>query len=466
MRIRKLIGTAILFLIPGCALVGPCYKPPCIKIPCTYEQSPEEKTVGALNCWWHQFDDHQLNHLIDVAVENNYTLRAAVEKIQEMRWNYNIKTAELLPQIDGFGFILRNRYSKDIPLFNTSAQNPTNLLGLGVATLWELDLWGRLRRAQSAALAEYRAQIETARDVYIILLADVAELYIAARSLEIQIGIRQQQYELDQEIMTLTRDLSCSGLSNDIPPEIQTQNLLQTQEYICVLEKMLAQTCYSLAVLLGKNPESFCLEAGSGKVPLSNGCLKTGIPSELLRRRPDIRAAEEKLIAANERIGESIGEFFPKFSLLGAISSLSSTFSGWFSGSSLSWTIGPAFSWPIITFGRISYDVKAKKSAHWQALYVYCQAVIEALADVEKSLVGYFTAQQTLELSTKRLQSIKTQANLVATQFNAGLVDRLHYAYIQKQQLEVLIETIDHQKEVSSALVRVYRSLGGGWDCD
>ncbi len=201
-------------------------------------------------------------------------------------------------------------------------------------------------------------------------------------------------------------------------------------------------------------------------MPRWAGQLKTGIPSELLRRRPDIVQAEQQLIAANERIGEAIGDFFPKFSLLGAVSSLSSTFSAWFTGSSLSWTIGPAFSWPLITFGRISYNVKAKKSVHKQALYAYAQSVIEAFADVENALVTYFTQQQTLALSEKKLASLDKELHLVRMRFESGLVDKLQYLYIEKQRLNTFLETVDNQKELSIALVRVYKSLGGGWNCD
>lgn len=456
----------LLFLLPGCGTVGPCYQRPHVKVPCSFKNSDESKAIGQLACWWRQFDDCVLDDLIEQAVAQNYNLKIALEKIQELRWEYNIKTAELLPEIDGFGFIFRNRYSKDIPLFANTTQNPTNLLGLGVATLWELDVWGRLRKAQSAALADYRAQIENARDVYIMLIADVAELYISARALEIQIDIRKKQVTLDQEILELTKDLFCAGLLDAIPTEIQVQNLLDSQNYIALLEKMRAITYHNLAVLLGLNAQDFCVPPGSGFVPLWSGQLKTGIPSELLRRRPDIRQAEQKLIAANERIGQAIGDFFPKFSLLGAVSSLSSTFTAWFTGSSLSWTIGPAFSWPLITFGRISYNVKAKKSAHKQALYAYAQSIVQAFADVENALVTYFTQQQTLSLSQKKLASIDNELHLVRVRFESGLIDRLQYLYLEKQRLNTLLETIDNQKEVSSALVRVYKSLGGGWNCD
>lgn len=466
MKIKQAMLLAYVMLIPGCATVGPHYHRPYLKVPCRFDHSDETTRVGDLCNWWQAFNDTGLDCLIAQAVNHNYSLRAAFEKIQELRWNYNIKTAELLPEIDAFGFILRNRYSTDIPFFTNTTQNPGNLLGLGVATLWELDVWGRLRKAQSAALADYRAQIEATRDVYIMLLADVAELYISLRALEIKIEIRKKQVAIDKELLALSQDLFHAGLFNAIPPEIQLQSLLESENYILVLEKMAVQTQNSLAALMSENIADFCLPAGSGIVPLSNGMLKTGIPSELLRRRPDIREAEQKLIAANEHIGQAIGDFFPKFSLVGLVSSLSSTFKAWFSGSSLAWAIGPAFSWPLITFGRITFEVRSKKAVYRQALYTYAQTVIEAFSDVENNLVNYFTQAQTLALSEKKLASIEKERALTECRFRAGLIDRLQYLYVEKQTLAIKLETIENQKELSTALVRVYKALGGGWNCD
>ncbi len=460
---------AIIMFLQGCSGIGPQYKKPVIRMPERFTQAHDTEPQVDLITWWKFFNDPCLDQLIEKAVAQNYDLRTAIEKIEEMRCEYNIKTADLLPEIDSFGLILRNRASTDISLFANSLQNPSNILGLGLATAWELDVWGRLRKARSAAYADYQAQIESSRDVYIMLLADVAQLYISARSLEIKITTRERQLAIDTDILALTEDLFQSGLGNDIPCLIQEQQLDDSANYIVVLKKMLAQTNQSLAVLLGENPEGFSLpprQAGEGNIPIGSQELKAGLPSELLRRRPDIRQAEQELIAANERIGESIGNFFPKFSLLGLVSGLSSCFCTWFDGNSLSWTIGPAFSWPLITFGRISYDVKAKESSRRQALYRYCQTVLNAFRDVENALVGYFSQQETVVLSERKLQSINRELSLIKSQFQAGLTNRIEYLLIEKSKLGVLLEAIDNQTELSKSLVMVYKSLGGGWDYD
>jgi NodT family efflux transporter outer membrane factor (OMF) lipoprotein len=455
---------ALLTLMPGCARLCHRSQKPEIQIPAQFSETQESSRSGEITNWWKSFDDPLLDELIERAVRQNYDLKVAIEKIEETRALYRIKTAELLPEIDGFGIITRNRYSKEIPFFAPLLVNPANFEGLGLTTSWELDLFGRLRSARNAAYADYQAQIEHMRDVYIILVSDVAQYYIQARATEQKIKISEKQLALDKEVLTLAQDLFQGGLLDDRPSEVQQQQLQESSNNLTTLKKILHQTYHSLAVLVGEAPEGFKLASGDGRVPMAHAQLRAGLPSELLRRRPDIRQAEQNLIATDERIKESIAGFFPKFSLLGFVASLSTRFCTWFNGNSLAWTIGPAFSWPIITFGRITYDVKAKKSAHRQALSTYSQTLLKAFADVENALVNYFTQQERLALYEKKLQAALKEAALFETRFKAGLADRSQYLLSEKSRLEVLSQLTDTQRELSAALVTAYKALGGGWE--
>lgn len=451
-------------MFPGCFQFGKSCKKPVLPVPETFENYQEAEPQADIIEWWKFFNDPILQNLIEQAVANNYDLRIAIEKIEEVRCIFCIRQADLLPIVSGFGFTFRAGLPKDIPLFANLTPNPTNILGLGINASWEIDIFGRLRSERNAAFADLRAQIEIMRDVYIMLVAQVAQLYVQARALEKKIKINEQGLDIDRKISTLLRVLFNAGLLDKTPINAQDQLIEDSSNRLILFQRMLQQTYHGLAVLLGQMPECFTLEPGNGQVPMAHNTLRPGLPSQLLRRRPDIRQAEQRLIASNERIREAIADYFPRFSLIGVVGSFSSLYSTWFDGNSLLWLVGPAFSWPLITFGRITYNVKAKKSIHRQALSAYCETVIRAFADVENALVNYFTQEEQLANVEKKYHSAAEGSHLLRDRFTAGLADQNQYMFTERNQLEVLLQVTDAQQGLSSALISVYKSLGGGWE--
>lgn len=470
---------ALLLFLTSC-MVGPIYKRPAVKIPAQYTNQ-KYSGVAELAQWWRFFQDPYLERLIEKAIAQNYDLRIAIEKIQQTRDEYEIKVADLFPELDGVGLVTRNRFSYNVIqalaaqnlaqttqnnqsiVFSNAVQNPYSFFDLGFDASWELDVWGKLRHARNAAYDQYQAQIWAMRDVYIMLLSEVVKTYIDSRAFQKKIDLTNQLVEIDTKLLALTKDRFQSGIASDIPDEQQLQIIEQEKSQLILLDMELTQTIIKLAILLSENPEDFSLKDGQHEVPKSQYTLTSGLPSDLLRRRPDIRQAERLLAAATENVGVAVSEWFPSFTLLGSLGVETFCANNWFSNCSLAWSIGPSMLWRLITFGRIKYNVMAKESIQRQALLKYAESVVTALGDVEYWLVAYFKQQESLELLVRKLAAAKRERDLIKELFTSGLESEIQFLTAQKNYLSVELQITDSRQAVSIALVSVYKALGGGW---
>lgn len=459
-----------LFILPGC-MVGPDYVRPRICVPSSFEQVSTEAQQEAVNlaCWWTMFNDDCLADLIKRAALNNYDFRIALARIEELGAYYQINRAKLFPEADAAMRVNREHYSLQLAQneFLLPNQRTLDFLRCAVEVLWEIDLWGRLRRSYSAAFAEFEASIEDARGVYIMLVSDVATAYLDLRTLEKNMNLLKQRIEVDTKILALQKERSGSGIDSDILLQQAIIQLEESKSQLPLLEILYVQTQKGLAVLLGELPEAFEWGAQDERyrahVPQACLPLRTGLSSELLRRRPDIRAAERLLAASTERIGEAIADFFPRFPLLCSVATESSRPSTWFSGGSLNWFVGVDTRWPLLNFGRVSYNVQAKKAIQKQAFLAYGQSVVRAFADVEKALVEYFKEQEREVYLSKRLAASCKERDLAKELFDAGLSDQSKYLLAEKTRIDIERLLTDAQRGVSRALVTVYKALGGGW---
>lgn len=462
MKIAKNMQFLWLFFLPGCVL-GPKYKTPCVKIPNKYLESKKNNPSAEIGKWWSFFNDSYLNELIEKAIENNYDLKIACEKIIETRALYQIQGSKLFPEIDLNAEINRTKYSNKLFLFNRLPKNPISYYRVGFDSIWELDFWGKLRRAKEAAYDEYLAQIETMHDVYIILLSDVAKTYIDICSLKYKIKLLKEQIKVNTQLLDLSKDRFKSGLVSEIQNLEQLAELDQFKSQLLNLETNLKQAIYQLAVLVGENPEDFNLEKDRKSIPISNKQLQIGLPSQLLRRRPDIRRAENLLAQATENVGVAMAEFFPSFTLLSSAGSETNKGTQLFSVGSSSWKIGPIMNWPIITFGRIRSNLKAKRSIARQALLNYEKTVIQAFKDVESSLKAYFNEKERNKLLAQKLSAVSKERDYVKSLYNSGLNSQTDYLNAEKNRINIEIEFTDSQNALSSDLISVYKSLGGDW---
>jgi NodT family efflux transporter outer membrane factor (OMF) lipoprotein len=445
-------------------MIGPHYKKPNVKLPNNYTEQQQASVRADLAQWWKFFGDHYLDELIQKAIENNYDLRIACEKIEEARAFYRIQNAKLYPEVNAVGDVHRTGYSKNYNQYAALIPKTNNYFQLGFDASWELDFWGKLRRARSAAYDNFQAQIEDMHDVYIILLSDVAKAYVDSRTLQKKIDLLNQQIAIDTELLALRDDRFTSGVDSQIPDVDQQAILDESKKKVITLQIELEQTINRIAVLLGLNPEDFIFAHGKHHVPMSHKIPAVGLPSELLQRRPDIRRAERLLAAATETFGYANTAWFPSFSLLGGAVFEANNTKRWLSNNSISWTIGPTLNWPIITFGRIKFDVQEKRSVQRQALLAYAQSVVTALADVENWLIAYFKSSDQVAILTDKLSAATTQRDLYATRFEGGLANKMDVLNAEKNRLDIERELTDAQQSVSISLISLYKALGGGWE--
>lgn len=461
-----------LLLVAGCS-VGPRYKQPCVNLPEKFATQSNDKSVEQLTQWWKFFEDPCLDTLIEKALTSNYDLKIAIERIEETRATYQIERAKLFPQIDATGAINRQEISRDL-IQNSIAstlKNRFNYFQAGFDALWELDFWGKQRHARDAAYADYEAQIESMRDVRIILISDVARAYTRIRSLQKQLALLTHKVTIDTRLLMLTRDRLHSGVDSALPDLEQIAALESSKNQIILTQTSYKQIVNSLATLLGENPEDWSLSA-QGKcvvddtqyqIPQTKKILEAGLPSELLKRRPDIRQAERLYAAAVERVGQAVADEFPNFSLIGSVATEANKSHDWFSTGSLSWLLGPALRWPLITFGRIRFNIEAKESIQRQALLAYAQAVIKALEDVENALVAYFQEQERVRVLTSKLCAATVERDLIAGKYTSGLSSELDFLFAEKNRLDIALELTVAQESASTATIAVYKALGGGW---
>ncbi len=461
----------LLFLtLPGC-MVGPRYVRPKVCLPHSFDQIGKEaqKEAMDLTCWWTVFSDECLTELVKRATCNNYDFRIALTRIEELEAYYQINHAKLFPEADGALRVNREHYSAQLAQneFLLPNQFTLDFLRCAVTVLWEIDVWGRLRRAYSAAYAEYEASVEDARGVYVILVSDVAAAYINLRTLEKNIQLLKEYITIDTALLDLQNVRFASGIDSNILVQQTFSQLEESKSQLPLLEMLYAQTKQGLALVLGELPEGFVWgeqdERYTGRVPQASLPLKTGLPSELLRRRPDIRAAERLLAASTERIGEAIADFFPRFPLICTVGTESSYPRTWFSAGSLNWLVDFTTRWPLVNFGRVTYNIQAKTAIQRQALLAYCQSVVAACTDVEQALVAHCKEQERVAYLENRLSAVRKERDLTKDLFKAGLVDQSQYLLAEKTRIEIERLLTDAQRGVSISLVTVYKALGGGW---
>jgi multidrug efflux system outer membrane protein len=413
--------------------------------------------------WWEQFEDPTLNKLINYALDCNYGLLVALEKIEEARALYRFKERQLFPQVDAVGEARRTRFSQATQQTSFLTDNRLSSFNLGLDAFWEIDIWGRLRHARNAQLYAFQAQVEQMYDVVIMLIAEVARTYVRLCTLNKKLDLTHNKEQIEQRLVILQKDLYISGLTSNIIVAEQEQILATTRNSLEQLKIAHAQTYHQLAVLLGLNPEQFRIKNPRNNVPLSDYPINTGIPSDLLRRRPDIRQAERLIISANESVRSAMAEWFPQFTLFGGADTRVNQANNLFRNNSFGWFIGPSFSWPILDFGRIAANIDVQKSIKKQNILQYKQTIISALKDVEDFLIAYCHTKEQRALLDEKYAYACEQETLINTKYTAGLVNELNYLNAQRNSITVALQVTDIQQIYSNSLIGLYKALGGGW---
>jgi NodT family efflux transporter outer membrane factor (OMF) lipoprotein len=495
-RSKAHIVAACLFAITiaGCT-VGPEYKRPESKAPDHFGEVAATKTVDVAR-WWTTFKDPTLNSLIDRAVAANLDLRLATARIRESRAQRGVVGADLWPDVNLGGSYNHSRGSENAFSFDSGSLGNGNgnggggnggggtgnpgvgnfaapgqeqdLYQVGFDANWELDVFGRVRRSIEAAEADTAAAIEDRRDTLVTLLAEVARNYVELRSFQRRLVIAKDNLKSQQDTLDLTRAKFRAQIISELDVTRSEAQVASTASQIPSLESQRNQAAHRLAVLVGQQPrallDKLLARADASVIPAGPPEVPPGIPSEVLRRRPDVRRSERELAAATARIGVATADLFPRFSLTGSLGLQSQTFNDLGEYGSRFYSIGPSVSWPFFDAGRIRSNINVKTAQQEQALVRYEQSVLTALEDVENALVSYGKEQQKREQLQRAANANRRSVEMARQLYERGLTGFLDVLEAQRNLFISEDALVQSDATVSSNLVALYKALGGGWD--
>ena len=461
---RSLIALSlVMLLLSGCA-VGPNYKRPSVNVPDTYRgavppeaQQPAAESLGDQK-WWEVFQDKQLQDLIHTALQQNYDVRIAATRILEARAQVGIARADQLPTISGGAQAVneRNPRVKLYPPYETSS----NQVDLSLA--WELDFWGKYRRATESARANLLATEWARKEVIDTLVSDVAAAYFQLRELDLELEISRRTLASRKNSLQLTQTLANGGATSMLDVRQAEQLVFTAAETIPDLERQNEQQENFISTLLGNNPGPIARGTKLTEQPHPPQ-IPAGLPSSLLERRPDIREAEAQLVAANAQIGVAKADYFPQINLTATGGYQSSALTSLFTGPAGLWSFGGSLAQPIFEGGRIRSHVRFTEARQQEATLVYQQTIQQAFRGVSDALVGYSKDREFREQQEQLTFSAQDAARLSETRYRGGTTSYLEVLTNETNYFDAELGLAQAQLNELVALVRIYRNLGGGW---
>ncbi len=448
--------------------VGPNYTIPDMPLPDQYAWADGDSTAPPQEpeYWWRQFEDPTLDLLIDIADQANYDLGIAVARVEQYAAQYGIASSELYPDIGLLANYTRNRTpSTDftIPGFSIGG-NPYNSWRSGIGATWEIDLFGRIARAIEGAQGDLQSMVEDWRFAQVTIRAEVATSYITIRTLQARMALANRNISNQQKLVDLVSGQVERGTATAITLLRARVSLAEAEAVIPQLGTSLASETASLALLLGATPGDLDgLLTSKGRIPVPPNDVSIGIPADLLRRRPDVRAAERSLAAATAGIGEATAGLYPQLSLTGQFGFGASSFQQMFQWASHAYTAGPQITWDIFNGDRVRSTINQQKAITRSALLTYESTMLQAIGEVEGSLVGFtLSAQQRDELVIATADA-RLVYDLALQQYERGVTSALDVVSALEFLLEVEDVLIQSRGLAAESLVTLYRSLGGGW---
>jgi multidrug efflux system outer membrane protein len=462
MRLLTYISLCLsVFFLAGC-MVGPNFKPSQTSVPSTWIGIDGQPTGPAdLVHWWTAFNDPNLTSLIDRAVNANLDLKQAESRLREARAARQVVSAGLWPTLDAVGSYTHSQTA------GAAAASPIRrkLWQTGLDAVWELDIFGGTRRAVEAADADIQAAVEDQRDILVTLAGEVALNYIELRGFQQEIVIAQNNLKAQQHTAELTRQRFAGGLVSALDVANADAQVGTTLSQIPVLETSAQQTIYALSILLSQEPTALLKELSPvSTIPVTPPELPSELPSDLLRRRPDIRRAEAQIHAATARIGVATADLFPKFNLTGSAGYQSNGLGNLVNSRNSFWSAGPSVDWQIFNAGSVSANIEVQKALTEQARLTYQQSVLAALQDVENALIAYAKEQQRNKALQDTVVANRKAVDLATQLYSQGQTDFLSVLDAQRSLYTSEDSLAQSTRNLSTDLVSLYKSLGGGWD--
>jgi NodT family efflux transporter outer membrane factor (OMF) lipoprotein len=477
---RWLMMLAVAVAFSGCNLpqwarngfkVGPNYCEPVAAIADDWRDSNDPRVLDlppACPEWWTVFQDPLLNGLVQNAYEQNLTLREAGLRVLQARAQRAVIAGNLFPQEQAlFGSYSREQLSllagpALMPAPNFQRNFDDWLLGGNLS--WELDIWGRFRRSIESADAGLDASIGEYDAILISLIAEVATAYVDIRTFEQRLQYARKNIEIQEKSLQLSQARAEEGKTGKISVYLSESNLEATKASLHPLEIGLRQANNRLCLLLGQPTLDLSQLLGVGEIPSAPPEVAVGIPADLLRRRPDVRAAERRVAAQNAQIGVALSDLYPSIAITGEIFLRAEEFSGLFKSLGSGGGVGPSFSWNLLNYGRIRNNVRLQDARLQELILAYQNTVLGANAEVENALVAFLQTQEQVKSLATSVQATQRALELELLNFEEGESDFSGVFVLQGDLALKQDELAAAQGDVTASLVAVYKALGGGWE--
>jgi len=475
-----LCGIALGALLAGCA-VGPNYHEPRLKVPGGFVAAAATTTASAasqgnqqidLATWWHALNDPQLNALIDRAIEANPSIEIALTRLQEARTFEVAITGTALPEAGasvgggrGTGSNLaRGRISPPLnAASNTAGLHQINYIA-GFDAAWEIDLFGRYRRAIEAARYDTEAAAAARNAVLISVVADVARAYVDMRGLQMELAVLRQNIRSAQTSLDLVQARFDRGIINELDVTLARRQLASFQAQVAPLTSQISAAQNAIAVLLGQFPEDLAKELEKpGLVPQVPEKIDAGLPLDLIRRRPDIREAEREVAGATARIGVATANLFPRVSITAG-------WGGQWQGlgnppkHETIWSLGGVVTWPLLDFGTLDALVDVADLRTHELLVNYKRTVLNAVQEVDNAITSYAAQQDRLRNLGDALAASQRAVSLASQRYDRGLTDYLNVVDAERQGYDLAAQYASAQTSAAEQFVALYKGLGGGWE--
>ena len=467
---HRMMAISIATLVLTSCTVGPNYRRPSVQVPQTFhapQPLPDAEAASFADLpWWRVFRDEELQRLIKTALDQNYDLRDAVARVETEQAKLGITRSDQLPQASASGDVNLTRLSRNgafplppdlVPSQNRNwGQAQLNLLS------FEVDLWGRLRRATEAARANLLSAEENRKAVITTLVSNVAAQYFTLRELDAQLEIARQTLSIRQESLALTTSRRNYGIATDLDLK-QAEQLVDTADVtVSNLQQQIEQTENQITLLLGENPEGV-LRKGSFDENALPPAVPPGLPSTLLDRRPDIHAAEQSLIAANANIGVAKAAYFPQLSMSGILGGQSTQLSGLFSGPNSAWSFVPQLSQPIFTAGRLRSTVRLAEAHRDSAVVEYQKTIQTAFTEVSTALIAHQRVQEARAKQEALVAVLEERKRLAYMRYQGGVDTQLNALDADRDLLQARLDLRQIRLNELISVVQLYKALGGGW---
>ncbi len=456
--ISRVLSVGVMLLVAGCTL-GPDYRRPDLPVPEGYAHHIDDGESIANLAWWELFRDERLQHLITIALEENKDVAVAAARVEEARARFGFVRADQLPRVDIGAAANRGDAGATVP--DPGIVDQYRLAG---DLSFEVDIWGRLRRSTEAARAELLATEEARRTVIVTLVADLAAAYLRLQDADRREIISARTLRSRRNSLEIVRARFDKGTVPLLDVNQAEMEEVEPVVALAALRREIVETENLISVLLGRNPAPVLRNRNAGEIPLQAPAVPSGLPAELLQRRPDVRQAEQALAAQTARIGAAQALRLPTLNLTGAFGLASSELSNFNNSDATTWGVGASLFGPLFDAGKSKRQVEIEKARTVQLLREYEQTVLQSFREVEDALIGIRTRADELAARQRQVAAARSAAKLSRARYDGGVTSYLEVLDTERSLFNAELAESTTRREQLVAIVELYKALGGGWE--